>query len=110
MVSELKLIAEPVEVLPRPEFARELAARFRARSCATAVLVELALVAELALALVPTPLPVLVPLPVLEVSVVVPATAWVDCVPLTAPPAVLTYRLLSVSGFCQYSGATSMTT
>ena len=41
---------------------------------------------------------------------VVPATAWVSCVPLAAPPEVLTYSDFSVSGFCQYSGATSITT
>src|SRR5271165_1295237 len=33
-VSARKLIAEPVEVLPRPAFAREFAARLRARSSA----------------------------------------------------------------------------
>ena len=38
MVSCERLTADPVEVLPRPAFARELAARFRATSCATEVL------------------------------------------------------------------------
>jgi len=33
--------------------------------------------------------------------------AWV---PETAPPEVLTYNSLSISGFCENSGATSMTT
>ncbi len=53
------LTAEPVEVLPRPEFASELAARLRATSCATALL-DAALDA---------------------LSTVVPATACVACVP-----------------------------
>src|SRR5258708_3522865 len=62
------LTADPVEVLPRPELAREFAARFRATSCATETLEE-------ALA---------------GLRMVVPATGWEDCVPLTAPPEVLT--------------------
>ena len=40
----------------------------------------------------------------------VPATAWVVCVPLAVPPDVLTNTSLSVSAFCQYLGAASMTT
>jgi hypothetical protein len=53
-----------------PAFASELAARLRATSCAMAVLaLEAAPAAPIW---------------------VVPATAWVACVPLTAPPAVLT--------------------
>ena len=40
----------------------------------------------------------------------VPATALVAWVPPTVPPAVLTKMSLRVSGFCQYCGATSMTT
>ena len=43
-------------------------------------------------------------------EVTVPATALVAWVPLTVPPAVLTQRLWSASGLCQYSGATSITT
>src|SRR5580692_4645062 len=84
------LTADPVEVLPRPAFASELAAKLRATSAAMAAAVGLDAAADC--------------------STVVPATACVDWVPLTAPPEVLTYRSLSVSGFCQNSGATSMTT
>jgi hypothetical protein len=62
------LTADQVEVLPRPAFARELDARFRATSWATEVL-------EAA---------------VEGFSMVVPATDWVSCVPEGAPPAVLT--------------------
>jgi hypothetical protein len=40
----------------------------------------------------------------------VPATACVDCVPLGGAPDVLTKTSLRTSGFCQYFGATSMTT
>jgi hypothetical protein len=40
----------------------------------------------------------------------VPATAFVVWVPLADPPAVLTNTSLRVSAFCQYFGATSMTT
>jgi len=46
----------------------------------------------------------------IEIPLTVPATALVDCVPPTAPPEVLTQISLSVSGFCQNSGATSITT
>ncbi len=70
MVSRERLTADPVEVLPRPALARELAARFRATSCATEVL-------DAALD---------------RCSTVVPATACVNCVPDGAPPAVLTYK------------------
>jgi hypothetical protein len=87
MVSLRTLTAVPVEVLPRPAFANELAARLRAVSSATAVAFAAALlVAELAVLVV---LVVLVLL-VVDVIEVVPATAWVACVPLTAPPEVLT--------------------
>jgi len=40
------LTAEPVEVLPRPAFASELAAKLRAKSAAMAALVGLAAVAD----------------------------------------------------------------
>ena len=40
----------------------------------------------------------------------VPGSALVAWVPLTVPPAVLIKMRSSVSGFCQNSGATSMTT
>jgi len=84
MVSLLTLTAVPVEVLPRPAFANELAARLRAVSSATAVAFAAALlVAELAVVVV-------LVLLVVDVIEVVPATAWVACVPLTAPPEVLT--------------------
>ncbi len=77
-VSLETLTAEPVEVLPRPPLARELVARLRAMSLATAlaVLVE----------------------PEAALNTVVPATACVACVPLTAPPEVLTYSSFSTSG------------
>src|ERR1700722_5518259 len=68
MVSCATLTADPVEVLPRPELAREFAARFRATSSATETLEEA----------------------VAGLRMVVPATGWEDCVPLTAPPEVLT--------------------
>ena len=87
-VSCATLTAEPVEVLPRPAFAREFSERLRAMSSATEV-------CDVAVLLWIT---------------VVPATACVNCVPETAPPAVLTYNSLRISGFCQYCGATSMTT
>src|SRR5262245_54105703 len=97
MFSLATLTAEPVEVLPRPALASELAARLRATSCATVRAVEV--------------LPDLLVLPVvLDLTEVVPATAWVAWVPLTEPPEVLTYSCFSTSGFCQNSGATSMIT
>src|SRR3954471_7432934 len=95
-VSLATLTAEPVEVLPRPALARELDARLRARSEATAVV--LVVVVDLAAAFL------------VALTEVVPATACVSWVPLADPPEVLTYNDFSVSGFCQYSGATSMTT
>src|SRR3954451_22668467 len=95
-VSFATLTAEPVEVLPRPALARELDARLRARSDATAV--AFVVVLDFAAAFF------------VALTEVVPATACVSWVPLAAPPEVLTYRDLSVSGFCQYSGATSITT
>jgi len=45
-----------------------------------------------------------------ELLVTVPATAFEDCVPLATCPEVLTYNFFKVYGFCQYSGATSITT
>ena len=87
-VSLAMLTAEPVEVLPRPEFANEFDARLRATSVATL----LAVAAEAAF------------------KTVVPATACVSCVPLAEPPEVLTYKDFKVSGNCQNSGATSITT
>ena len=44
------------------------------------------------------------------VEVTVPATAFVDWLPLTVPPAVLIHTSFSVSGLCQNRGATSITT
>src|SRR5512147_1550750 len=69
--SLLVLTALPVEVLLRPPVASALLARLRAASFAAAAAEELGDVAVL-----PT--------------LVVPATACVDCVPVTAPPEVLT--------------------
>src|SRR5271168_1025107 len=91
-VSDATLTAEPVDVLPLPAFASELSARLRAVSSAMAAAEVVDAVAGV------------------DCSIVVPATAWVDSVPDTAPPAVLIYSSLSTSGFCQNSGATSMTT
>src|SRR5580700_6905328 len=39
-----------------------------------------------------------------------PAAIWVDCEPLGWAPEVLTQICLSMSGRCQYCGATSITT
>ena len=39
-----------------------------------------------------------------------PIAAAVDCVPLSAPPEVLTQTWRSVSGLCQKLGSTSITT
>ncbi len=89
-VSWATLMAVPVDVLPRPAFAREFAARLRAASAAIAALDEVVDAAGL--------------------STVVPATACVACVPVTAPPEVLIYNSFRISGLCQNSGATSMTT
>src|ERR1700735_5586780 len=68
-VSWATLTAAPVEVLPRPALASEFDARLRATSSATAVLAEETDPAG--------------------ARATVPATAWVDCVPETAPPDVL---------------------
>ncbi len=68
MPSRAELTAAPVEVLPRPLLASELAAALRAASLAGAALVLL----------------------LLPPMLVVPATACVACVPDTAPPEVLT--------------------
>ncbi len=87
MVSALVLTAAPVEVDPRPEFAIELFARLRAVSVAIDAVVGFFLALT-----------------------TVPATALVACVPPTDPPDVLIIKSRSVSGFCQNSGATSMTT
>src|ERR1700761_3070314 len=88
-VSALVLSAEPVEAAPRPELARALLAWLRAVSVETDS-------AEAPEAFPP--------------AVTVPATALVDCVPLTVPPAVLTQMFFNVSGLCQNCGATSITT
>src|SRR5580704_12747959 len=76
-VSRSVLMAVPVEVLPRPALASELAARLRATSALPAA----------ALAL---PLPISV----------VPDSACVACVPDTGPPAVLMYMSATELGFC----------
>src|SRR5215472_13655313 len=83
------LTAAPVETTPWPVLARLLVAWLRAVSAAMAAAVLLAAVSR---------------------DTTVPATALVAWVPLTVPPAALTQRFLSVSGLCQYSGATSMIT
>ena len=84
------LSAEPVETAPRPEFA---------------VVLLMAALRAVSVAMVAAVLVVLV-----WAEATVPATALVDCVPPTVPPEVLIQRLFRVSGLCQYSGATSMTT
>src|SRR5580704_17238168 len=89
IASTAVLSAEPVETLPRPVLARAFVAWLMAVLVASAAAVLVAAVA---------------------VEVTVPATALVDSVPPTVPPAVLIHRLLRVSGLCQYSGATSITT
>src|SRR5580692_2915862 len=87
MVSWVVATAEPVEATPLPVAPIELVARFRA-ACALAVLA--------ALAVVP--------------ATTVPATALVDCDPPTDAPDVEIHTSFSISGFCQYCGATSMIT
>ena len=83
------LSAAPVDTPPRPVLASALVAWLLAVLAASAAAVLLlAVLAELT----------------------VRATAFVAWVPLTVPPAVLIQRLFSVSGLCQYCGATSMTT
>ncbi len=68
MVSTAELTAAPVEALLLPDAASALVVKLRAASLAT--------LEALAAALAP--------------SVTVPATGLVACVPLTAPPEVLT--------------------
>ena len=89
MVSAAVLTAAPVDTAPRPELASALVAWLRAVSVASSAAVPLAAVL---------------------VETTVPATALLDWLPLTVPPAVLTQRFFSVSGLCQYCGATSITT
>ena len=79
--------AEPVEATPLPVAPIELVARFRA-ACALAELAALAV----------------------DPATTVPATALVDCDPPTEAPDVLIHTSFSISGFCQYCGATSMIT
>src|ERR1700733_14156180 len=86
MVSWVVATAEPVEATPLPVAPIELVARFLA-ACA---------LAELAEAAVPT--------------TTVPATALVDCDPPTEAPDVEIHTSFSISGFCQYCGATSIIT
>ena len=86
IVSALVLTAEPVEATPLPVAPIELFARFRA-ACALAEVAEFTVPTE-----------------------TVPATALVDCDPPTEAPDVEIQTSFSVSGFCQYFGATSMIT
>jgi hypothetical protein len=136
MVSALVLTEAPVEAPPRPLLVSWLSARFCAAVavCAPANELEFAAVAIAAVAAVVVPaialLPVLLPavlllivatvvlVPVALAEAVVvdaallkePTPAAVVCVPLSAPPVVLTHTSRSVSGFCQKLGSTSMTT
>src|ERR1700746_2213738 len=91
--------AAPVDALDLPLAAIELFARLRAASPATAAALD----------------DVVPPVPPgealdLALDVTVPAVALVDCEPLALPPDVLTHTCLSISGLCQYFGATSITT
>src|SRR5579863_4597740 len=86
IVSWPVLTAEPVDAMPLPVAPIELVARFRAAWA----------LAEFVDAAFPT--------------ATVPVTAFVDCDPPTAAPDVEIQTSFSVSGFCQYCGATSMMT
>ncbi|CAM3191224.1 hypothetical protein BUGL105410_23200 [Burkholderia gladioli] len=87
--------ASPEEVPALPVAAIELSAALRAESVETAC-------AVLALDLAP-PAP---PPPATKV----PAAALVCATPLALPPVVLIHTCLSISGSCQYFGASSITT
>ena len=94
MCSLAVLTAAPVEVALRPVLASAFVAWLRAVSAAICAAVVDALAA-----------------PVVAVfAVTVPASALVAWVPLTGPPALLMKIWSSVSGLCQYCGATSITT
>ena len=134
MVSALVLTEAPVEAPPRPLLVSWLSARFCAAVavCAPANELEFAAVVPVAAAVVPAIVLLLVLLPVVELLIVAtvvfvpvamaeavavdaallkePTPAAVVCVPLSAPPVVLTQTSPSVSGFCQKLGSTSMTT
>ncbi len=90
MVSVEVLTAAPDEAELLPEAANALLAALRAESAATEAAVGAALL--------------------LVEETEVPATALVLWVPDAAPPEVLTQICFSISGSCQYCGATSMTT
>src|SRR5262245_54037935 len=97
IVSRCVLTAWPDEAPPRPREAIELSRALRAASDATAAAPELAKVRP------PRALRA-------AATLVVPATALVDCVPLTDPPEVLTKMFCSAVGSCQKRGATTITT
>jgi hypothetical protein len=94
--------AAPDEALDLPLAAIELIARLRAESAA----MEAAL--DVVVAAVP-PVDALVVV-LVAALLTVPAVAFVLSEPLAVPPDVLTHSSLSMSGLCQYFGATSMTT
>ena len=98
------LTAAPLEALDFPLAAIAFVVWFRAELLIAVPVTEL---------LVPVLAPVaelVGPGDALEPLVTVPETAFEAWVPLATWPEVLTYNLFYVSGFCQYSGATSMTT
>src|SRR5258706_8463170 len=99
MVSARVLIAVPVETLPRLVLAMRLVAWLRAASPATAAALFAEVLAGFAVRVAPLAI----------ADALVPATALLAWVPLTAP-AVLTQISLSISGLCQKRGASSMTT
>ena len=116
MVSAAVLTEAPVEAPPRPLLVSELSARFCAAVAVAAGFSELVatvVAAVLMVLMVPAVLALLAELLLLVAAVPLlnePAPAAVVCVPLRAPPEVLTQISLSVSGFCQKLGSTSMTT
>src|SRR5690349_20230822 len=96
IVSVRVLTAAPVELEPRPVAESWLLRWLRSASAA--------LVAAVAAVLWPAALVVGAG------AVAVAAIAFVACAPLTLPPDVLTKISFSISGLCQYCGATSITT
>src|SRR5258708_23153881 len=99
MVSGRVLTATPLETPLRVVLAIRLVAWLRAASLAIAAALLAAFGAGVAR----------LPARAAGLAAVVPATALVDWVPLTAPP-VLTKISSRISGLCQYFGASSMTT
>jgi hypothetical protein len=99
--------AAPDEALDLPLAAIELIAWLRAESAA--MLAALVAVVPAAPPVVALAVAVAV-VAVAAFDVTVPAGALVVCAPLALPPDVLMKSCLSISGLCQYCGATSITT